>query len=292
MKLLPWQTTTFQAIMQACAEQHLASAVGLTSEPGWAQDVLLDSIVKGLLEIEDDRPGSDIAHRDLWWKIPERENKGKAEFVISLVREINEFAVRKPQTAPRKVIVVENAHRLNRNAANALLKTLEEPPPDTHILVSSEYWGRLIPTIRSRCQRYTVRPDPAAARSWLEAQGAAVNNELFAQLGHAPIPASRAQNSALIGEWVESLERAPLNRAVAEAMEGDVADWLARWFRYVNTLLAASHDNSATEASTQQVDLLLFAEQIISARRQIMTSNSANTRAMLEMLVVRWTRAR
>jgi DNA polymerase-3 subunit delta' len=60
------------------------------------------------------------------------------------------------------VLIVDAADDLNRNAANALLKILEEPRPRTVLILVSHAPGRLLPTIRSRCRRLTLAPLPEA----------------------------------------------------------------------------------------------------------------------------------
>ena len=106
---------------------------------------------------------------------------------IDQVRAQNAFAVQTPQMAKRKVAAVFDAHLLNVNAANTLLKTLEEPPRNTHILLCTPYWSRLLPTIRSRCQYLQVSADTQQAQDWLQTQGVAFSEERFAQAGYAPI---------------------------------------------------------------------------------------------------------
>ena len=57
-----------------------------------------------------------------------------------------------------RVAIVDTADEMNDNAANALLKLLEEPPGRAMLLLLSNTPGRLLPTIRSRCQRLVLRP--------------------------------------------------------------------------------------------------------------------------------------
>src|SRR6266700_4180595 len=71
------------------------------------------------------------------------------------------MAATRPHEAPARVIVVDDADRLNLNAANCLLKTLEEPAPGTHIVLVTSAPDRILPTIRSRVQRVRFRALPA-----------------------------------------------------------------------------------------------------------------------------------
>ena len=87
-------------------------------------------------------------------------DKGKlrTEIIVEDVREAGEFARKTPAEGGWRVIVVDSADELNASAANALLKLLEEPPPSSLLLLVSHSPGRLLPTIRSRCRRLTLRP--------------------------------------------------------------------------------------------------------------------------------------
>ncbi|HCP54240.1 MAG TPA: DNA polymerase III subunit delta', partial [Pseudomonas sp.] len=72
------------------------------------------------------------------------------------------------QLAGRKVVLVEPGEAMNLNAANALLKSLEEPSGDTVILLISHQPSRLLPTIKSRCvQQACPLPSEAMSLDWL-----------------------------------------------------------------------------------------------------------------------------
>lgn len=75
------------------------------------------------------------------------------QFVIDQAKEVVALASTRPHEAPARVIVLEKADTLNANAANCLLKTLEEPFPGTHMVLVTAAPDRLLPTIRSRTQR-------------------------------------------------------------------------------------------------------------------------------------------
>jgi hypothetical protein len=72
------------------------------------------------------------------------------------IRELRRFVSMKPFSAEKRVVIVADAHRMNRSAANALLKTLEEPPPCAQLILCT-HQPRLLPaTVRSRCTRVRV----------------------------------------------------------------------------------------------------------------------------------------
>ena len=89
-----------------------------------------------------------------------------------------------------RVVVLYPAEALNVAAANALLKTLEEPPSGVVFLLVSARIDRLLPTIVSRCRQWPMgTPAPEAARAWLAAQGVADAPGLLAEAGGAPLGA-------------------------------------------------------------------------------------------------------
>lgn len=85
---------------------------------------------------------------------------------IDQIRALQRRFVTRPSLSDRRVIIINAVDDLERNAANALLKSLEEPPLDTVFLLISHSPGRLLPTIRSRCliMRFHPLPDDAMAQ--------------------------------------------------------------------------------------------------------------------------------
>lgn len=77
---------------------------------------------------------------------------------VEQVREIGEFLSLTPGESERRVVIIDPADALNNNAANAILKILEEPPPQAVIILISHNSGRLLPTIRSRCRLLKLKP--------------------------------------------------------------------------------------------------------------------------------------
>lgn len=88
------------------------------------------------------------SHGDLWTLASE---EGK-EIGVETIRELNIALNQTPAEGGWRVVIIDGADRLNRNAANALLKRLEEPPVKTVFFLTTTHPGRLLPTLRSRCQ--------------------------------------------------------------------------------------------------------------------------------------------
>lgn len=95
---------------------------------------------------------------------------------IDAVRQIEHFLSLKVPTgkAYNRTVIIENAHLLTLEAQNALLKTLEEPPAGTFVILTSGSEQALLPTIRSRARLISIkRPDQAAVKQHFQRQGAA-----------------------------------------------------------------------------------------------------------------------
>jgi len=82
---------------------------------------------------------------------------------IEQVRDLTRWLVLHPLMATRKVGIIDEAHCLNANGQNALLKTLEEPPASAVLILTASSAGALLPTVRSRCQVVRLDPLPADA---------------------------------------------------------------------------------------------------------------------------------
>jgi len=88
----------------------------------------------------------------------DKRKRLRAEIVVDDVRAVADFLRLTPAEGGWRVVVVDGAEHLNRNAANALLKVLEEPPPRAILLLACAAPGRLLPTIRSRCRYLRLLP--------------------------------------------------------------------------------------------------------------------------------------
>jgi DNA polymerase-3 subunit delta' len=119
------------------------------------------------------------AHPDLMTLEREADSSGKLKKSISAdaARALPEFFGRTPGMAAYRVAIIDSADDLNETSENALLKTLEEPPPRGVLFLVSHAPGALLPTIRSRCRRLAFPPwDEAALAAFVHARtGAAMD---------------------------------------------------------------------------------------------------------------------
>ncbi len=115
-----------------------------------------------------DWPLSENAQKE----IDDKKRKPSKEIRVDAMRGAVEFAQRTSARGRGTVVLVYPAERMNTITANALLKTLEEPPGDTRFVLASDAAHQLLPTIRSRCQTHTLLwPDGTEAHAWLAGQG-------------------------------------------------------------------------------------------------------------------------
>jgi len=161
----------------------------------------------------------------------EKRKKLRGEIVIETVRGIAGFLRLTAAEGGWRVVVVDGAEDINRNAANALLKVLEEPPPRTVIILVCSAAGRLLPTIRSRCRRLRLpRLDDAALDAllarYLPEQPQAVRERLASlaegSIGRALLLAEGDGIPAaeLVGQLLDALPQPPavLPDAIADTL--------------------------------------------------------------------------
>jgi len=139
--------------------------------------------------------------------------EGKKTIRVDQIRALIEWMVQRPHYQHGlKVLLVPEAERMNAAAANALLKTLEEPPADTLIILVSARPASLLATVRSRCQALTLAmPEPQQALAWLtdqlQVQQLPADDAADALLfcGGAPLTALQALRDEQIGPYRELL---------------------------------------------------------------------------------------
>ncbi len=105
-------------------------------------------------------------------EVDDKQRKPSKEIRVDAMRDAVEFSQRTSARGRGKAVLVYPAERMNTITANALLKTLEEPPGDVKFVLASEAAHQLLPTIRSRCLGHSmVWPSDSASMDWLKTQG-------------------------------------------------------------------------------------------------------------------------
>ena len=167
--LLLGQEEAEQRLADAVASQRMHHAWLITGPSGIGKATLAYRFARHLLAGGKPQDGMALApdhpvfrrvaagtHADLLtiereWD--EKRKKLRGEIVVDTVRSVAGFLRLTPAEGGWRVVIVDGAEDINRNAANALLKVLEEPPPRAVLILVCSAAGRLLPTIRSRCRR-------------------------------------------------------------------------------------------------------------------------------------------
>jgi len=281
----PWLLDALETLRGIRA--RLPHALLIRGPPGWGEERLANALALDLMGLESGRDAREAAHPDLRWVQPE-----DGVIKVDSVRRIVEFLVQTPQSAGRKIAVIEDADRMNVNAANALLKSLEEPPPESFIALSTGAPERLLPTVRSRCQHLGIRRGTEdEVWAWFDAAG--IDRQTAAGLavecGGAPFAIAAAVERGQKPLWT-SLERVARTPTAARAVADDLrdeglADLLERWLRIVHWLL---RQGSAAE----RVAGLDFAAELENVRGAALVNTGLNRSMQLQRLLLLWSELR
>ena len=222
------------------------------------------------------------AHPDLFvaeriWD--EKKAKYQTEITVETVRKLTQFLNRTASGGGGRAAIVDAADDMNRNAANALLKALEEPPAKTLLILLSSAPGRLLPTIRSRCRRIDLPPvDRADIESFLQEEGVSSEDAATAaeaargRPGYALRLAKEDGVEAirLAGRFLKTAAKGGDVRAYAAALTGKGAD--DRWAIFKAAVLDGLADAARTQARNEgQGDLTSGPGELLKAWEE--TSN-------------------
>jgi len=141
----------------------------------------------------------------------------RKEISIDQIREMQRNVILKPYEGDNRVIIIDGAEHMSEEASNSLLKTLEEPPPNTIFTLLAVDDGSLLPTILSRCQRLRLSPQPLSV----------VKQELMERWG---LPSERA-------DLLARFSHGCIGWAISAADNGDA---LAKRSEYLDSLIAVS----------------------------------------------------
>lgn len=301
--ILPWHTPQWQQLQHAKQQNRLAHAFLFAGIAGLGKAQFAEAFAQNLLN--DSPLVASKTHPDLLWVTPEKPGHA---IKIDQIREANEFMQQSSMLNGYRVLIMTAAQDMNTNAANALLKSLEEPAAGTIILLISEQPSRLLATILSRCQRINfVRPDTALALNWLNQnlKNTTLNPDLLLRLAQgAPLAALQLATDDFFENRQNLLNtlRTFTDPVKAVAKLPDIEpisllDILLSWVMDIlhlqlqtgtmtNLDYRAELVALAKRAPMQQV--LKFMHYLQQLRSQICIGINLNKQLMLESVFIRW----
>lgn len=189
MALTRWQEPLYLSCVKAFLDGRLGHAQLILGEAHLGKGPLAEALAKRLLCQRTDAEAAACGHciscqrfgqgshgdfRKIAIEFNDKTGKLKTAISVEQIRDMSEWLSLTAQLAGPRVVIIETAHRMNPNAANALLKTLEEPMPGRFLLLLSDQPAQLPATVRSRCQRLEMPvPDKALALAHLQQAGIA-----------------------------------------------------------------------------------------------------------------------
>ena len=240
--------------------------------------------------------------------VPKADAKKSLVIKVDQIRAQADFIALSTHRAGFRVLIIRPAEALHPAAANALLKTLEEPPPGTVIVLVSDQPMRLLPTIRSRCRVLALpMPSRAEALKWLQAEHVDDAATALAVAGGAPLlardlaaPEESTLRRKVINElarpsgaepltFAERIDRAALDRTIY---------WMQTWVHDLMRLRAGSgvrhHTDFASaalaKARAADPDALFDLERELRAARRL-AAHPLNARLVAEHLLMTYNRA-
>jgi len=240
----PWQQRAFERAIGSLAGQRLGHGLLICGPARLGKRALADALIARLLctGAEGAAPAcggcrscrllAAGTHPDLRRISFALNDKGepRSVIVVEQIRLLSEAIGLSAQLGGAIVTVIDPADALNANAANALLKTLEEPQPGRYLLLITDSPHRLPATVRSRCQRIELRPpDIDEARAWLTAEGVAparIDEALRLADGHPGEARALIEAEGLALRTVVEKDLAALAKGRA-SLSATVKAWLA-----------------------------------------------------------------
>lgn len=323
----PWQLEQWQRLVSQIKTNQLAHAFLFSGEEGIGKQLFVFELARLLLCLEPSQNrtcgncqncdlSGNYQHPDLVIIGPEETGK---PIKIDQIRELANFANKTSHSGGNKIVIINEAHKLNINSANALLKTLEEPRDDTFILLVSNLPASLPATIRSRCQRVQL-PMPTNNQSSVWLQSRIPESDVTAALSNSlgrPLLALKAAEQGVVAsrrlfitKFAEVLDHPEsLQGLVALAVKigekevlGYISSTTSILIKYLLTNsrpleadslienLKLHAENSGLSRVLLVRRLLGFNAGIQESRRQLQANTNPNPQLIIESTLWQWSR--
>lgn len=240
-------------------------------------------------------------HPDLMLLVPEKEG---GPIKVDQVRDVVAFGQASAQQGGYRVVIVCPAEAMNTNAANSLLKTLEEPGAKTLLLLVTYAAATVLPTVRSRCQQMAMTvPEAVAGREWLQQHLSDVTHLDLLHLFAPRQPLYGQRLEPLVSEMQVVADSIPAlvdgsadvlataNKWAAIEM-GQLLRWLYQWLSaaclvesgQVSTDSVAVRIHQAWQSRGPIAELLDLVEEVVALRRVLASGGNPNRQLVLENL--------
>jgi DNA polymerase III subunit delta' len=270
---IPWLDQEMASLRAAFEADRMPHALLIHEAPGAGGEWLAKWIARLLLKTDRDQ------HPD-WISVHPIDDSRQIR--IEQVRELAQELALTSHQGGYKVGVISPADVLNRFAANALLKTLEEPSGRTVLILVVTQPSRLPPTILSRCQRIRIAaPERAQAVAWLEAtRGQGEWQAVLDIVGEAPMLAAESDGQAVVQIGAE------VRRGLEEAAAGtsDPVATAERWSRAELPLRLRCFENWLTERIRRQSESPAFLTEVGAVTYLQRPQTVLNIRQLFELL--------
>jgi DNA polymerase-3 subunit delta' len=318
-----WQTKQWQQFWQSVQDGRLPHALLLAGMAGTGKLAFALHAAQALLCQKKTASGDPCetchacrlvktsAHPNLYQVTPEKEGQA---IKVDQIRELAEFVQQSSFQGEYRVVIISPAHDMNMSAANALLKTLEEPASGAILILVTEQSGQLPATIRSRCQRILFsRPDQHEAMLWLTTQPLpeSMQPEQALRLAHgAPLLAlALMQDDALPlrSDMFSSFQQLAERRAdplvlAAKWQKSDSATWLNLLLGWVADLVRLQSGCRTEQLLNQDyaaplvkcaaivplVRNMQVMQQVIAMRGKMSAGVNFNKQLLIESILIRW----
>ena len=276
---MPWLDSGFEQVISAHIHATLPHALLVEGQLGLGKRLLAERIAKRILcastheraeacgECKQCKLFEAGSHSDYRALSPE---EGSSVIKVDVIRSLVEFLSQSSLQGGYKVALIEPAEAMNVNAANALLKTLEEPTPRTLIILVTHQPGAILATIRSRCQAIPVAvPSEDAAMDYLQGCSESIDEHdqlksLLQLAAGSPCLAADyieqgalASSSEMLEQLAQVLKRQLSVSEVAEAWADDNAltrmQWLVKWASDLCSLSFAGREVSVPEGNARKM---------------------------------------
>ena len=335
MKWYPWLRPSFEQLVAGYQAGRGHHALLLQALPGMGGEALIYALCRYLMcrQPEGNKSCGQChscqlmqagTHPDYYTLAPE---KGKSALGIDAVRDVNEKLYERSRLGGAKVVWIGDAALLTDAAANALLKTLEEPPENTWFFLACQEPARLLATLRSRCKRlpspgritssitqlfsiFLAPPSESYGLAWLEREVAMPQEALLSALRLSANAPAAALDLLQESHWAS---RQQLVQTLASVLSS--GDWLAllptlnhdsvvarlHWFSSL-LLDALKHQQRITRlTNADSIDLVNQLANALSAsrlqtiaadartcREQLLSVTGLNRELILTERLLRW----